>query len=230
MTRIARSLLVLGLVFILSAGMASAVRRNAASLLALRALTGDGAAIHQAMNAFADDASCRALWVMGLMFHALGNVEQRDIRWEQFLACDALGIPFVEAYLREDRAWAERAARLFPERAESWFWLARLAERNDLALAAEAYRRGLEIAPYDGMRWQSYGFVLLQTEGEEAALRAFIRSCEMGGNGCRRVGAIMERRGDLETAIRYYRADPSPMFHRYADELERKVRPFGSSN
>jgi len=224
--RAARRLLILFLAFIpiLSAGAVSAARRNAANLLALWGLTGDSAALDQAMNAFAEDTSCRALWMMGLMSHARGNVEQRDVRWERFLACEPSGIPFVAAYLREDRAWAERVVRLFPDRAESWFWLAHLAERDDPALAAEAYRRGLEIAPYDGMRWQSYGFVLLRTAGEEAALQAFIRSCEMGGNGCRRVGAIMERRGDLETAIRYYRADRSPEFHRYADELERKMR------
>ncbi len=201
-----------------------AIRHNVITTLTLRGLTGDGISLARAVGALAEEESCRARWLAGLAYHALGDAERRDISWQQFLACEPSGTPFVEKYLPEDRAWAQWAVNLLPDRAEPWLWLARLAERDDPALAAEAYRRGLEIRPYDGMLWQSYGFVLLETAGEEAALQAFIRSCELGSNGCRRVGAIMERRSDLRTAIKYYRADPNPMFHRYADELERRLQ------
>jgi tetratricopeptide (TPR) repeat protein len=200
-----------------------AVRRNTAGLLLLHGLAGDGPALAQALAMLQREEGCPAHWLKGAAYHAVGDAARRDAEWQAFLECAPAGVMMVEAYFPEDRSWAERAVELAPEEAESWFWLARLAERKEPALAAEAYRQGLERNPYDAMRWQSYGFVLKNTAGEEQALQAFIRSCELGGNGCRRVGAIMERRGDLRTAIQYYRADPSLIFQRYADELEAKL-------
>lgn len=203
--------------------IADAVSRNTAGLFFLRGLAGDDAALERAQTRLQEDPTCTAHWRRGLIAHAKGDVSQRDAEWEAFLGCDPAGAVMVEAFLPDDLAWAERAVALAPASGEAWFWLARLLERKDPQRAAEAYARGLKRSPYDAMRWQSYGFVLMHTAGEEAALRAFIRSCELGGNGCRRVGAIMERRGDLRTAIQYYRADPSLMFQRYADELEAKL-------
>ncbi|MGQ9518413.1 MAG: hypothetical protein ACUVT1_14205 [Anaerolineae bacterium] len=217
---LASVLLLAGLV---SGALGRAAGRNAASLLLLRGLAGDAPAVEQTLGRLSSDHTCWARWLRGLAYHALGDIQRRDEQWGAFLACEPAGAALIEAYLPEDRSWAERAVALAPEEAESWFWLARLAERKEPALAAEAYRQGLERNPYDAMRWQSYGFVLMRTAGEEEALQAFIRSCQLGGNGCRRVGSIMERRGDLRTAIEYYRADPSPTFQRYADELERRL-------
>lgn len=215
-------------VLLFLAGMATgilprAAHRNTAGLLLLRGLAGDRPALETAMEYLDDEDTCWTHWLKGVTYHAVGDAVRRDAEWQAFLDCAPAGAVMVEAYFPEDRSWAERAVKLAPEEAESWFWLARLAERKEPALAAEAYRQGLERNPYDAMRWQSYGFVLMNTAGEEQALQAFIRSCELGGNGCRRVGAIMERRGDLRTAIQYYRADPSLIFQRYADELEAKL-------
>lgn len=203
--------------------IAGAVSRNTAGLLLLRGLAGDTAALEQAEALLQDDPSCPAHWRRGMIAQARGDTGRRDAEWEAFLRCEPAGAVMVEAFLPDDLEWAERAVELAPASGEAWFWLARLLERKDPARAADAYARGLERSPYDAMRWQSYGFVLMRTAGEEAALQAFIRSCELGGNGCRRVGDIMMRRGDLRTAIQYYRADPSLMFQRYADELEAKL-------
>ncbi|MGC8827011.1 MAG: tetratricopeptide repeat protein [Anaerolineae bacterium] len=203
--------------------IADAVSRNTAGLLLLRGLAGDTASLKRAGALLRNDSACSAHWRRGLIAQDRGDTGQRDAEWEAFLRCEPAGAVMVEAFLPDDLAWAERAVELAPASGEAWFWLARLLERADPSDAAEAYARGLERSPYDAMRWQSYGFVLMRTAGEDAALPAFIRSCELGGNGCRRVGDIMMRRGDIRTAIQYYRADPSLMFQRYADELEAKL-------
>ncbi len=183
-----RRFLLLGLSLIamalFSAGIASAARHNGAAVLLLRAQMGGRAPLERALQWLNGIRSCRAHWLRGWAYNGLGREALRDREWETFLSCDPQGVALVEAHLPEDRGWAERALELAPQAAESWFWLARLSEKADPEEAARLYRQGLALNPMDAHRWDRLGFMLGSFD-PDAAFAAFVRSCDLGGKGCR---------------------------------------------
>lgn len=209
--------------------IASAVRRNVASVLLLRAQGERRPVLQEALRWLDNEASCRGYWLRGWARNALGDGAGRDAEWEQLLACDPASVALVEAYFPDDWQWAQRALVLAPQAAESWFWLARVNEGDNPEEAIRLYQRGLALNPRDTPRWNSLGFLLGRSD-PDAAFAAFVESCNRGGKGCRWAGAIAERRGDLRLAMHFYRRDPSPDVHRWADRLEEELRRIGEEN
>lgn len=199
-------------------------RFNLAVRLTLLGISGTPPALARANDSLAllTGENCRAFWFQGLIAHLEGRPAARHLAWEKWLQCPDVHVAFLEATVGDDLLWAERSLHLAPQDAESWFWLARIYERERPEDAIWLYRCGLMLKPIDTHRWDRLGFLLARSN-PEAAFEAFVRSCSLGGKGCRWAGNIARQQGDLETAIRYYRLDPSETVHQWADELEEEM-------
>ena len=83
----------------------------------------------------------------------------------------------------------------------------------------------LALAPDSGQRWLELAR-LLAGRDDQASLEAYLQAClngDPGANGCAHAASIVEARGDLATAIRYYRLSNWEEAQRRADELERSL-------
>ncbi|HOU41716.1 MAG TPA: O-antigen ligase family protein [Promineifilum sp.] len=169
-------------------------------------------------------ARCRAGWYEGLLWHAAGDMARRSAVWAELLACATDYTGYMAVLAGDDAALARRAVDVQPDNPAGYFWLAALSAPDE---AIGLYRQGLALAPGDGRRWLALA-ELLDGRDEDAALDAYLQAClhgDPGANGCARAAAIVAARGDLETAIRYYRLSNWSEARAMADELERQLDP-----
>lgn len=91
--------------------------------------------------------------------------------------------------------------------AEAHFILASALSKSQPDRAIDLYRQGLRYVPHDGVRWHELGALLSGTD-PQAAVEAYLQSCyhgDPGNHGCYDAGLMMERLGDPQRAITYYR-------------------------
>lgn len=198
-----------------------ALRHNRAAVAAAGVLVGgdDGRAEAEAL--LAADPMCRARWLAGLL--AQDPAERRS-QWAELIRCSPAYLDLLQAVAADDRGLAELAAVVQGDRAQAHFWLARVLARRpeDEDGAVTRYRRGLELEPGDARAWLELGNLLSANRPEEA-LEAYGEACrrgDPGANACVRAGAAAERLGDVEAAIRWYRASRWGPSRDRADELE----------
>ena len=150
--------------------------------------------------------NCRASWYQGLEELWQENFQAAEGSWQVAIPCDPLIVPILETLFSEQGELVARAVQHYPGHAEGWFWLAKSMSPSAPAQAIDFYRRGLELAPGDGLRWRELGD-LLRTKYPHAEIDAYLQSCfngDPGSNGCWRAGGTAEQLGELEDAIRYY--------------------------
>lgn len=150
--------------------------------------------------------NCRASWYQGLAEQRQGNFQAAEESWQNSIPCDPLIVPMLETLFPEHGELAARAVQHHPGHAEGWFWLAKSISPSAPEQAIAFYRRGLALAPGDGLRWRELGD-LLRTKYPHAAIDAYLQSCfngDPGSNGCWLAGGTAEQLGELEDAIRYY--------------------------
>ena len=172
-------------------------------------------------------ARCRAGWYEGLLLHEAGDIARRSAVWGDLLACAADYTGYMAVLAHDDAALAQQALTVQPDNPAAYFWLASLSAPDKPDEAVALYRQGLALAPGDGRRWLALA-ELLDGRDEDGALDAYLQAClhgDPGANGCARAAAIVAARGDLETAIRYYRLSNWSEAQAMADELERQIDP-----
>jgi len=170
-------------------------------------------------------ARCRAGWYEGLLWHEAGDMARRSAVWGDLLACAADYTGYMAILAHDDAALARQALAVQPDNPAAYFWLASLAAPDAPDEAITLYRQGLALAPGDGRRWLALA-ELLDGRDEDGALDAYLQAClngDPGANGCARAAAIAAARGDIETAIRYYRLSNWSEAQAKADELERQL-------
>lgn len=148
-----------------------------------------------------------------------------------------------------DRAWAEMGrafASLNPQhglalyeqlgmaqfasggpyiQAELGFIMARILAEEQPSRAIQLYRQGLELKPYDGVRWYELGD-LLDDIDPQAAIQAYLQSCykgDPGHHGCYGAGQVAKNLGDIQLAIYYYRMSRWDVAHQRAEQLEKML-------
>ena len=112
-------------------------------------------------------------------------------------------------------------------RTEVQFVLASILSNSQPDRAIQLYRQGLQHKPHDGVRWRELGDLLSRTD-PRAALEAYLESCyngDPGSNGCYGAGRMMEKLGDPQQAIEYYRRSHWEGALNRADELEKQLIP-----
>jgi hypothetical protein len=181
---------------------------------------------------------CRLKWYLSFVEDTKGNLSRRYLLWQEVLRCEPIFINFLAIILPEDQELAHTAIELHPRSAESWFWLVdaliesegsstylRPQKEENRSKLIQLYIRGLEVDPYDSLRWRELGD-LLQPVDKKAAIEAYLQSCftgDIGSNGCFRAGQTAEELGDIENAIRYYRYSRWTNALKRADKLEASI-------
>ena len=167
-------------------------------------------------------ARCRAGWYEGLLLHTAGDTVRRSVVWGDLLACAPDYTGYMAVLAHDDAPLARQAVAAQPDNPAAYFWLAGLTAPGE---AIALYRQGLALDPGDGRRWLALGDLLLGRD-DDAALEAYVQAClhgDPGANGCAHAAAIVAERGDLETAIYYYRLSNWSEARARADELERQL-------
>lgn len=216
-----------GAVALVVAGSAVMLPVNRAGQLAASVLV-EPATDVTLVEATIDDLAaknCRARWYAGLVYHTAGDAAGRSRVWGELLDCSDRYTTYMASLVPGDIDLARRAIDTQPQNAAGYFWLAPTVAADDPAAAIGYYQRGLEIAPHDGRRWLALAD-LLAPRDETAALEAYLQAClngDPGANGCLRAGSLTEARGDLTTAIEYYRLSNWDGALARARELERQL-------
>lgn len=90
---------------------------------------------------------------------------------------------------------------------EPTFIMAYILSESQPEQAIQLYRQGLQLKPYDGVRWYELGDLLREIDAG-AALDAYHQACfygDPGSHGCYGAGLMAEALGNYALAVRYYR-------------------------
>jgi tetratricopeptide (TPR) repeat protein len=217
--------------------LGQALRYNILAQQTLRAILLQSERLLETRDALARaaDQDCRINWLQGHVEQQLGDLSRRDAAWQAALACDVRYVSLLALRFPQEREWAELAVTQWPAQADAWFWLARtylqgqgsrleLINDADRADVIGLYRKGLDFAPANGLRWCQLGH-FLEPVDPQGGMDAYLQCCshgDPGSNGCWGAGRIAEQRGDLQQAIENYRLSHWPVARQRADELERQ--------
>lgn len=199
-----------------------ALPHNRAAVAAARVLVGGRGDRIEAAALLEADRLCRARWLAGLV---APDPDERRSEWAELIRCSPEYFDLLQVVVPDDRRLAELAVAAWGDHGEAHFWLARvLARRLESRKDAVArYRRGLELEPESARAWLELGNLLAEDRPEEA-LEAYGEACrrgDPGANACVRAGRTAERLGDVDAAIRWYRASRWGPSRARGDELAR---------
>jgi tetratricopeptide (TPR) repeat protein len=213
----------------MSGQLVTAAEINRLSLAALEQLTSNQPEVvesSQLLNiSSVDKVKCRVTWISALIAHHKDDFMMRDEHFTQLLSCEPERAKFIRAFVDDDTSWADRFLKAYPENAEALLWMGDTLRMSDPERAAEYYKQGLALKPFDPKRWLYYGDTLREMD-PEAAIQAYLQACRYGDpgyHGCSRAGLTAESIGDYESALGYYRLSRWEGSHKRADELEAKI-------
>jgi len=170
---------------------------------------------------------CEKMWQLGVMAGKRGEADLQESYWSKFLSCqypEALSLTHAGA--PANIRLAQQAAQIYPDQAESWYWLGdSLYKARQYPESVEATKLGLQLDPSNGIAWCNLGR-MYQKVGSGPAKDAFEQCCnngDPGSHGCWNAGQLEERAGNIQAAVMYYRKSKwSTALHR-ADELEKDL-------
>ncbi len=172
---------------------------------------------------------CDHLVLIGAEAGERGDISVQHNIMEHALGCSRTNISIVSTVFPLDEDLALLATQLYPDSSRSWFWLGESIAPTDHLRARQAYLRNVELSPKNGLTWCRLGFNYYDHGQEfEKALDAFLNCCyygDRGSNGCYGAGRMMERLGNPQQAIEYYRLSKWDGALKRADELENQVKP-----
>lgn len=147
-------------------------------------------------------------------------------RWQQLSDLLVTLDPQRAKELYRNLGVAELTANGQPGSVEALFLWARIIGQESPEEAIELYREAFQLKAYDSIHWREFGD-LLRVSYPDAAIEAYLKSCEYGdagSNGCYRAGLTAEQLGDFQAAIRYYRLSRWSGALERADQLEQQLR------
>ncbi len=200
-----------------------ALNRNLSGLELLHSLEKSTTVDDRDINVFSSD-TCQKFWLLGL---GEQSTHKKETYWQTALRCSQQYLTSIRFQLPDSKILANDSVQQYPYLPQGWFWLASQHNKmNDPATSIRFYERGLNLEPDNGVAL--YGLAeAFEADGQYAqAIKAYIKSCEYlnQGTDCYvRAGKIMERLGDIKSAILYYRLSIFPDAHTRADELERQL-------
>lgn len=129
--------------------------------------------------------------------------------WKETITNDPERLAFLPYFRPGDLELAAYAVQTHPQSASANFWFAELAAANDdLQSAIQAYQRGLQSAPADGLAWMALGRLQEGLGDLESAAQAFSQACihvDRGKNGCPNASRVYITLGDYTLAEHYAR-------------------------
>jgi len=152
---------------------------------------------------------------------------QREI-WKRALGCSPQNLYVLQPILPQDKEMALLATQIYPASADAWFWLGEALAPGDRLAARQAYLRTVTLSAHHSWAWCRLGYDFEQDGELETALDDFLNCCysgDPGSNGCYGAGRMMERLGNLQQAIAYYRLSRWEGSLKRADELEKQLIP-----
>jgi tetratricopeptide (TPR) repeat protein len=207
------------LLFLPWSGLAAGLRRNRQNLTVLPAAVG-GTRLSAEEGTLGGNAAthCRSQWLFGIARYWSNPEQDAGETWEQALLCAPEYIDLVRAVANERTSLAELATRLYPQRAEAWFWLGELQTETSPVEAAHAYRTGLQSKPHDERAWIALGIILSKQDAQAASqLYDELHLEELAGES---PSLAVETQFLLASAIS--QEEPERAIQLYQDGLQRK--------
>jgi tetratricopeptide (TPR) repeat protein len=168
------------------------------------------------------------IWLVGMMAGKRGDLPAQRQAFEQALKCSSNYLSLIQAVLPEDLEIARLATQQYPENSKAWYWLGQASAPTDPFAAQQAYLRTLTLDPHNDWAWYRVGRNY-ELNGEfEMAGEAYLKCClngDPGSNGCWGAGRMMEKLGNLQQAIEYYRLSRWEKALERAQELEKQLSP-----
>ena len=171
---------------------------------------------------------CSQIWLAGAVAGKHAGLPGRRPALEAALRCSPEYLSLVQALLPEDTGMAWTATRQYPDNSKAWFWLGDVTAPTDPMAARQAYLHTVALSAPHGLAWCRLG-VNYEVKGElEKASEAYLNCCsygDPGSNGCYGAGRMMERIGNPQLAIEYYRLSYWEGALKRAQELEKLINP-----
>ena len=167
---------------------------------------------------------CAHIWLTAAQAGKRGNLAAERNAWQQALACSPDNVSLLEALFPQDGEMALLATQTYSENSKAWFWLGETLAPTDPLVARQAYLRTVALAPSNGLAWCRLGVNYDRDSEFEKASASFLNCCfngDPGSNGCYGAGRMMEKLGDPQKAIEYYRLSRWEGALNRAKELEK---------
>lgn len=200
--------------------------RNQAFQASLQAVLRQPADYQQAMASLEAlvPQDCRVNLQISLLSLRMDNPPDIESNLTHMLDCTPEAVSWLYLIVPQRTDLALRAAQLYPQEPQAWFWLGDLAKASgDLTLANQYFSESVRLDPSDGLAWCRLGWVNEAQGLLPASIDAFGQCCQNGdpgSNGCYGAGRVAEKLGDIPAAIHYYRLSHWQTALERAAELE----------
>jgi tetratricopeptide (TPR) repeat protein len=171
--------------------------------------------------------SCYHNWFIGMAAGNRGDLSAQQDTFTRLLGCSSNYLTLMQIVLPENLELARLATQYYPENSRAWSWLGRASLLSDHFVSRQAYLRTVTLTPNDGFAWFELGWNYEQSDEFENAGRAYLKGCFNGDYNyfcCWSAGRMMEKQGDLEKAIQYYRLSKSEKSLERARQLEEQLK------
>jgi tetratricopeptide (TPR) repeat protein len=202
---------------------------NRMSLVVMRSVQQEPGALAQVKPGLANLAQkdCRSNWMLGIVLKQMGDQTGKKAAWQRLLDCPGADLGFLIAAGRQDEDLAKQIVVHDPENPAALLSLAYITYSYDPSGAIAWFEKGLTYDPTNGAAWCYLGALYSSAKQPEKALEAYANCCYNGDpyGGCYRAGLMMEKMGDPQKAIQYYRLSIQEKDLERADELEKELQP-----
>jgi len=171
-------------------------------------------------------SGCNHIWLAAAEAGRRGDLTEQRQFWEQALSCSPGNVSLLQKVLPLDVDMARLATQAYPDNPSAWFWFGEAIAPTDHLSARQAYLRTVALNPGDGLAWCRLGSNYESSGQIELAWNAFVNCCyhgDPGMNGCYGAGRMMEKFGNIQQAIRYYRLSRWQGALDRADKLEAQL-------
>lgn len=206
------------------------LRRNRASLIALKGLVQNHSLLGTAKNELIEFAGLdkNAKWVLGIVQFHLGEVKASEETWDSMNFKSDTEVNMMITIRSQDKDFLIHIVEQYPSNENALFSLAEILKNNEPVEAVNVYSKILVLNPYHNLAGCRLGYIYESLNQYNKAVDSFLQCCENGDSGfhgCNGAGRMMEKLGNTREAIEYYRMSQSKIIQKQADDLENSLRP-----
>lgn len=170
--------------------------------------------------------SCHSNWLQHVLSISKNESSNNNSLNEKLMACSFIHMRMLSNFFPTNDSLSQLAIEIYPEYTYPYYWFAQSKDQMFSVNTKPIFEKILAIDPNDGFAWRYLGIILIQEGKIPEAIEAHINSCnygDPGSNGCYNAGRMLEKEGEYQDAIYYYRLSKWQPSQEEADRLEAQL-------
>lgn len=142
-----------------------------------------------------------------------GDNPTAESAWALAIGNDVRYVSVIRSVVPHNIRLATLATLAYPQRSESWAWLAGIKAIEDPVTAEGLYQHATALAPFDNLLWEQLSGVSLAAGDSIVAQAAAERACDLvpvRNGSCHTAARLAQAQGDWATVIYYYERGDYP--------------------